>query len=86
MATPLSGLGLSNVQLKLPVLIKFFSMVARFRVYSLAETPHPPPAFWLIYKGAIGQPRKTTSLCDLLAPSQHSVNKGVHFGGMSQLE
>jgi len=41
------------------------------RLYSLAETPNPlhPPAFGLIYEGAIGQPRKTTSLCDpLLKP------------------
>jgi hypothetical protein len=30
--------------------------------------PHnpPPPPFGLIYEGAIGQPRKTTSLCDPL--------------------
>jgi hypothetical protein len=29
-------------------------------------TPPPPhpPAFWLIYEGAISQPRKTTSLSD----------------------
>ncbi len=26
----------------------------------------PPPAFELIYEGAIGQPRQTTSLCDPL--------------------
>jgi hypothetical protein len=26
-------------------------------VYSLAETPHSPPPFGLIYEGAIGQPR-----------------------------
>jgi hypothetical protein len=33
--------------------------------------PHNPfPAFGLIFKGAIGQPRKTTSLCDLLIVSQ----------------
>jgi hypothetical protein len=37
--------------------------------YSLTETPQlpPPPAFGLIYEGAIGQPRKTTSLCNPLA-------------------
>jgi hypothetical protein len=35
--------------------------------YSLAETSYPhPPAFGLIYEGAIGQPRLTTSLCDHL--------------------
>jgi hypothetical protein len=35
--------------------------------YSLAETTHTPPsAFRLIYEGAIGQPRKTTSLCNPL--------------------
>jgi hypothetical protein len=36
------------------------------QLYSLAETPHgrtPPPAFGLIYEGAIGQPKQTTSLC-----------------------
>ncbi len=40
--------------------------------------PHkspPPPAFGLIYEGAIGQPRKTTSLCDAL------VQVEVSFGG-----
>jgi hypothetical protein len=40
------------------------------QMYSLAETPQPqppslPPAFGLIYVGAIGQ-LKTTSLCDTL--------------------
>ncbi len=39
------------------------------QLYSLAETPQPPPpppspAVGLIYKGAFGQPRRTTSLCD----------------------
>ncbi len=30
------------------------------QLYLLAETPKaPPPAFGLIYEGAIGQPRKT---------------------------
>jgi hypothetical protein len=28
---------------------------------------NPPPAFGLIYEGAIGQPRSTTSLCNPLA-------------------
>jgi hypothetical protein len=39
-----------------------------FGLYSLAETPQlpPPPAFGLIYEGAIGQPRYTTSLCNPL--------------------
>jgi hypothetical protein len=42
------------------------------QLYSLAETtqrnprPPPPPPFGLIYEGAIGQPRQTTSLCDPL--------------------
>jgi hypothetical protein len=39
------------------------------QLYSLAETQHPtptPPAFGLIYEGAIGQPRWTTSLSDPL--------------------
>ncbi len=31
-----------------------------------ATPPPSPPAFGLIYEGAIGQPRWTTSLCDLL--------------------
>ncbi len=35
------------------------------QLYSLAETPQPPPpAFGLIYEGAIGQPRETTYLCN----------------------
>jgi hypothetical protein len=33
------------------ILIYFLS------VYSLAETPQPPPAFGLIYEGAVGQAR-----------------------------
>jgi hypothetical protein len=39
------------------------------QLYSLAETPHHPPfpAIGLIYEGSIGQPKKTTSLCDPLA-------------------
>ena len=40
------------------------------QLYSLAETPHPPPAFGLIYEGAIGQPRQTTFLCDLVLTRQ----------------
>jgi hypothetical protein len=43
------------------------------QLYSLAETRKPhspptphPPAFGLIYDGAMGQPRKTTSLCAAL--------------------
>ncbi len=37
------------------------------QLYSLAETPAvPPPAFGLIYEGAIGKRRQTTSLCDPL--------------------
>jgi hypothetical protein len=38
------------------------------QLYSLAETPQlpPPPEFGLIYEGAIGQPRETTSLCNPL--------------------
>jgi hypothetical protein len=32
-----------------------------------SKPPPPPPAFGLIYEGAIGQQRKTTSLCDPLA-------------------
>jgi hypothetical protein len=37
-----------------------------FGLYSLAETLPPPPAFGLIYEGAIGQSKKTTSLCNPL--------------------
>jgi hypothetical protein len=41
------------------------------QLFSLAETPYPPPpAFELIYEGAIGQPRWTTSLCDPLLSGQ----------------
>jgi hypothetical protein len=41
----------------------------------IAETPQPPPtAFGLIYEGAIGQTRLTTSLCDPLVGK-----KGVEF-------
>jgi hypothetical protein len=48
---------------------------------SLAEAPQPPPpAFGLIYEGAIGQPRYTTSLCDpLLAAVAVSDTKPVVF-------
>jgi hypothetical protein len=37
-------------------------------MYPLAETPQlpPPPAFELINKGSMGQPRQTTSLCNPL--------------------
>ncbi len=45
-----------------------FGLYVHAQLYSWAETPQfpPPPAFRLIYEGAIGQPRKTTSLCDPL--------------------
>ncbi len=35
---------------------------------TMADTPQPPPRIWfgLIYEGAIGPPRWTTSLCNLL--------------------
>ncbi len=38
-----------------------------------SDNATPPPAFGLIYGGANGQPRQTTSLCDPLytAPSRH---------------
>ncbi len=35
--------------------------------HCMAETPYPPPAFGLIYEGAIGQTTSTTSLCNPLA-------------------
>ncbi len=43
------------------------------QLYSLAETPQllPSPAFGLIYEGAIGQQRQTTSLCDPLSYAIH---------------
>ncbi len=47
-----------------PRLLSFLDVV---QLYSLAETPQlplPPPAFGHIYKGSIGHPRQTTSLCD----------------------
>ncbi len=44
---------------------KIWSQISK--VYFMArDYPPPPPAFGLIYKGAIGQPRLTTSLCNLL--------------------
>jgi hypothetical protein len=33
----------------------------------------PPPAFGLKYEGAIGEPRKTTSLCDPLESVPESI-------------
>jgi hypothetical protein len=47
------------------------------QLYSLAKTLQlPHPAFGFIYERAIGQPRKTTSLCNPLIvsdPDQHSI-------------
>jgi hypothetical protein len=34
-----------------------FGLLCTVHLYSLAETPQPPPAFGLIYECAIGQPR-----------------------------
>ncbi len=44
------------------------SLFGILHVYSLAETPQLPPsqAFGLIYEGAIGQQRRTTSHCEPL--------------------
>ncbi len=44
---------------------KFIWAPVYVQLYSYAETPHlpPPTAFGLIHEGAIGQPRKTKSLC-----------------------
>ncbi len=44
-----------------------FGLLVTSVLYSLAETPQlpPSPAVGLICEGAIGQPRKTTSLCKL---------------------
>ncbi len=44
-----------------------FRLHVRAKLYSLAETPQlpsPPPAFKLIYEGAIGQKRLTTYLLE----------------------
>jgi hypothetical protein len=40
-------------------LLSSFGLLCTVLLYSLAETPQlpPPPAFGLIYEGAIGQPR-----------------------------
>jgi hypothetical protein len=45
-----------------------FGLHVHMQLYSLNVTPQlpPPPAFGLIYVGAIGRPRKTTSFCDPL--------------------
>jgi hypothetical protein len=61
-------------------------------VYSLAETPQlHPPAFGLIYEGAISQPRETTSpgvnpsidvwtnLCNLSLGSEMKNETGGNF-------
>jgi hypothetical protein len=37
----------------------------------------PPPTFGLIYEGAIGQPRLTTSLCDLLSNTYSPYDRAV---------
>jgi hypothetical protein len=51
------------------------------QLYSLAETLPHPPAFGLIYEGAIGQPRQTTSLCD---PLVHVTSKQPYFNVTSE--
>ncbi len=45
-------------------------------------TPPPPPAFGLIYEGAIGQPRQTTSLCD---PSEEFTSKLCAHAGQEEI-
>ncbi len=57
----------------------YLGFMCSAQLYSIAEAPQhptPPPAFGLIYKGAIGQPRWTTSLCDLLILS---LNNQLHY-------
>jgi hypothetical protein len=45
------------------------------RVHSCTHWLRPPPhAFGLIYEGAIGHPRKTTSLCDPLSMTQELIS------------
>ncbi len=39
------------------------------QLYSLAETPHPPPRIWSHIRGRLGKPRQTISICD---PPDHS--------------
>jgi hypothetical protein len=43
-----------------------------------ADTPQTP-AFGLIYEGAIGQPRWTTSLCDPLLGYLSSIRSGNYY-------
>jgi hypothetical protein len=46
----------------------------RYSLVEIPKSPRPPPAFGLIFEGAIGQPRLTTSLCDPLV-SRYSTYK-----------
>ncbi len=46
----------------------------------------PPPAFGLIYEGAIGQPRFTTSSCELWPPADTQLFKNAFFLGHGTLE
>jgi hypothetical protein len=39
--------------------------------------PPPPPAFGLVCEGDIGQPKKTTSLCDPLPKTIQTTEEGV---------
>jgi hypothetical protein len=56
-------------------------------MFSLAETPQPtpPPALGLIYEGAIGQPRQTTSLCDALVTDMEYSVRDNGFSSITTL-
>jgi hypothetical protein len=47
----------------------------------------PPPAFGLIYEGAIGQPRQTTSLCKPLGQNDKTreIGDGKGVGGQVEI-
>ncbi len=47
------------------------------QLYSWAETLDPPPALGLVYESAIGQQRKTTSLCNPPGQSQSTNGPSV---------
>jgi hypothetical protein len=59
------------------------------QMYSLAEISQPhPPAFGLIYEGAIGQPGQTTSLCNPLVLREEGRvehRSGAHNGAKTLL-
>ncbi len=48
--------------------------VYSFNHWPKPRTPPPPSAFGLIYEGAVGQPRQTTSLCKPMAIAHQDPN------------